>query len=203
MPKVCNQRLCSRLKKFWRSKHASTSTATDRPQKLQRTGTAPTVSGVTLWEVFDGLSVTRKSHLKIKHENFKKEEEKKQKKARDGKRSAMYRLNCPVETKEQQLYNGTVIGFLCHIKNAVHMWSNGFKQTPQSAHVNVLYVPENSETHVQIKQQINWTVIPVEPKLFSHTPPKNKNKKKERKVFVHLFLRRGSHESWRTWTRNL
>lgn len=42
-------------------------------------------------EVFDGLSKTRKSHLQII--TIKKNS------SRDGKRSAMYRLNRPVETK--------------------------------------------------------------------------------------------------------
>lgn len=79
---------------------------------------APTVSGVTflqMWEVFDGLSGTNK----------------KKKKARDGKRSAMYRLNCPGHKNNNSWINGTVIG-LSLPQNAVHMWSNGFKQTLQS-----------------------------------------------------------------------
>lgn len=54
-----------------------------------------------MWEVFDGLSVTRKSHLNIKYKIKQKQKKTTQNKAkgRDGKRSAMYRLNCPVKTQ--------------------------------------------------------------------------------------------------------
>lgn len=76
-----------------------------------------------------------------------------------------------------------------------------FEQTSPSAHVNVLYVPENSA--LKHMEKTNWTVIPVEPLLLSPKTNKQTKKKPKRKLFVHLFLRRGSHESWRTWTRNL
>ena len=59
---------------------------------------SPTVAGVALHsspDVFDGASVTRKSHLTVKREGTKR---KRREKPENGKRSAMYRWNCPVDT---------------------------------------------------------------------------------------------------------
>lgn len=91
---VCNQHLCLRLRVGGQT---CLDLGGDRPQVTRKLLLQSVVSHCRffqMWEVFDGLSVTRKSHLQNEKNNNKKNI-----KARDGKRSAMYRLNCPVKTK--------------------------------------------------------------------------------------------------------
>lgn len=102
------------------------------------------------------------------------------KKNRDGKRSAMYRLNCPGQKNNNSWINGTVIG-LSLPQNAVHMWSNGFKQTLQSVcarHVGLCKTKNCDSSWASVSK-----LAPITQTLF-----------------VHLFLRRGS---WGTGNRSI
>lgn len=110
-------------------KHAST--ASYNARKPLQQSVVSHCRLLQMWEVFDGLLVRRKSHLKIKHKEEKK-------KARDGKRSAMYRVKLPSQDKNNSCIMAQLLVFFATSKCSprVIKW---FKQTSQPAHVNELY----------------------------------------------------------------
>ena len=140
---------------------------------------SPTVAGVALHsspDVFDGASVTRKSHLTVKREGTKR---KRREKPENGKRSAMYRWNCPVDTNHSCVMARSPF-LICHV------WSNS-----SDGHVaQRMCQKSGSETHQHKKKnptkKQSWFQLSLcsSPRL----PQKQKKRKKTAQNKISLYI---------------
>lgn len=103
------------------------------------------------------------------------------------KRSAMYRSKCPLRTTKQQLYNGTVIGFLCHVR----MQST----CDQVVSTDMLLSCMCQKKLLWNTLKTKTSVIPVEPLLLSPAPKRskqhrqtNKKQKKSKRKMICTFI---------------
>lgn len=127
--------------------------------------------------LLNGLSATRKSHLEIKQ---------KTKSPRWREALSYVQVKLPSRDKTRCIMAQLLVSFATS-KSSPHVIQR-FRRLNLHTSMFRMCQKTRSETREKRKQ-----TIPVEPLLLSPTPKKTKQNKNKR--FVHLFVRRGGHES--------